>query len=817
MKMGTRFLPETRLFRACATPPRRGPTPPRRGPTTAALAATLLALAPFRAAPSLATPVVQPLPAHPAPGDEPMPGASPYPQSAPYPQSSPYPQSPPYSQSIATTPAPPPAIATALLPGITEGAEWDRAHTLLLASPPSPAESAIAPAIATWRSLCATDALAFADYAAFLLAYPGFPEETKLRLTAEKALAAGRPGLGTTPQRIAAYFDRFPPLTNPAAAQYALALAALARPDAAPAARTAWRGGSMSDSAESAIRAQWGTILTQADHDARLDSLLWDGNLTQAQRALNFASPPARAIALSRIALQQGRDPQAPVAQYPASPYPAAPATPYPATADTTAPAEPGTDPDTAAPLPPSPPYLPGTPPAPAVTTIAPPPPPPGALADPGYLQDRARFLIRHGRAGEAASLLAEHLPLSRPAADPRRWLALSLAIARDAGPNEAIRIAERAGEAFPPGTDLSAASFTIRDQMTSLLWLGGTQALWWRGDRPRAAALFRAYAAASRTPQSRAKGQFWAGRALAPIDPAAATRAYEAAAAYPDQFYGLLALQALHSDAAPLLARAPAEPRRPTRSERAAFNARPLTAALRLVARDADWQTTIRFFRAAADAAADSATPEAEFTLLADLARELGRRDLAVITGTAAETAGFANFRDAAFPLIPTPATADWTAVHAVARQESQFAQNAISSAGARGLMQLMPATAAEQARRLGVPYSTSALIADPMLNLATGNAYFTHLLSVYNGSWPLAAAAYNAGPGNVARWLRSLGDPRTSSMDWPDWIERIPVTETRGYVQHIVENAVVYEARNPAHAHYTGPDAIGYFLKGK
>ena len=341
-------------------------------------------------------------------------------------------------------------------------------------------------------------------------------------------------------------------------------------------------------------------------------------------------------------------------------------------------------------------------------------------------------------------------------------------------------------------------------------MWLGGTQALWWRAERPRAAALFRAYAAAARTPQTRAKGQFWAGRALAPIDSAAATETYKAAAQYPDQFYGLLALEALHRPL-PRLDDTPHPA--PTRSERAAFAARPLVNAVRLVARDADWQTTIRFFRAAADAA----TTEADFSLLADLAQNLGRRDLAVITGQAAEAAGYPNFRDAAFPLIPTPQGADWTAVHAVARQESQFAPNAISSAGARGLMQLMPATAADTARHLGVPYSTTALISDPTLNIATGNAYFTHLLGVYGGSWPLAAGAYNAGPGNVARWLRGLGDPRSGAIDWADWIERIPLSETRGYIQHILENAVVYEARNPAHAHYSGPDAIGFFLRGR
>ena len=758
------------------------PTPPRKATPHRAAPRALMALAPSLLALSLpatathATPVVQPLPSTAAQGDEARP-----------------PLGLPPGPFAPTAPPPAPITPVAVPPGITDGAEWDRAHALLLATAPTPAESAAAAAIAQWRGLVATDSLSFADYAAFLLAYPGFPDETKLRLAAEKALAAGRMGAGTPPSRLAAFFDRFPALTNPARAQYALALTQLARPEAAAAARAAWRGGTMSDAAEATIRAEWGNTFTSADQDARLDALLWDSALPQALRTLPRATPAAQAIALARIALQQGRDPQSPQSAY-------RPATTY--STDTSDDSQPD--------LSPAPPYLPGAPLPPAVSANPLPLPPPGAAADPGYLHDRARFLLHHARVGEAASLLAEHPPLAHPAFDARRWLALSLAVAHEAGPDEAIRIAERAPEAFAPGTDLSAAPFAIRDTYTSLMWLGGTQALWWRAERPRAAGLFRAYASAARTPQTRAKGLFWAGRALAPADPAAAAKAYAAAAAWPDQFYGLLALEALRLPLPPLTDLPhPA----PTAAQRAAFAARPLVQAVRQVARDAEWQVTIRFFRAIAD----SATTETDFTLLTDLARQLGRRDLAVIAGSAAETAGFPTFRGASFPLIPTPAGADWTAVHAVARQESQFAQNAISSAGARGLMQLMPGTAADQARHLGLPYSAGALTADPALNIATGNAYFTHLLSVYGGSWPLAAGAYNAGPGNVARWLHQLGDPRTGAIDWPDWIERVPLTETRGYIQHILENAVVYEARNPTHAHYAGPDAIGYFLRGR
>jgi soluble lytic murein transglycosylase len=85
---------------------------------------------------------------------------------------------------------------------------------------------------------------------------------------------------------------------------------------------------------------------------------------------------------------------------------------------------------------------------------------------------------------------------------------------------------------------------------------------------------------------------------------------------------------------------------------------------------------------------------------------------------------------------------------------------------------------------------------------------------MDTYGGSYPLAVAAYNAGPGNVNRWLRDNGDPRNGSVDWIDWIERIPLQETRNYVQRVMENAVVYEAMNPARARYKGPNPLSHFL---
>ena len=152
---------------------------------------------------------------------------------------------------------------------------------------------------------------------------------------------------------------------------------------------------------------------------------------------------------------------------------------------------------------------------------------------------------------------------------------------------------------------------------------------------------------------------------------------------------------------------------------------------------------------------------------------------------------------------------------VHAISRQESQFANNAISYAGAQGLMQLMPGTARDQANKLGIQYMSASLLSDPAYNVQLGNSFVQRMLNYYGGSYPLAIAAYNAGPGNVNKWLRANGDPRTGAIGWVDWIERIPIYQTKDYVQRVLENAVVYEALHPDKAPGGHPRSLSQFLR--
>ena len=619
-----------------------------------------------------------------------------------------------------------------------DGRQWDQARTALQALPPGN----MAQAVARWKLLSANSRFTFYDYSSFLLSYPGLPEQDKLRGYAEAAL--DREAVGAT--QAAAFFDRFPPLTNSGRAIYAVSLYALGRSQAPDMARAAWRGGAMSEVAEATLLARIGPSLTPDDHDARMDALLWAGATAQADRELVYTSPARRDAFAARLAMAKGLDPGTVAAPY--------------------------------------------------------------AQADPGYVYNRSRFLRSKGQSSSAASLLANRPRFAQPPREPRKWVGELLTVAKSTDAGSAVRIATGSDDMFAPGADVSRQSFAIRDDYTSLMWLGGTRALGSLSDGRLAAPLFYRYGTAARTPQTRSKGFYWAGRASAQAgDKTEAARYFQLAAAYPDQYYGMLALERLGLPLPPFNGKPSLVP---SASDRANFNARPITQAVREVARESDWPTAVRFFREISD----QAESEADHVMVADLARELGRRDLGVILGQSAQGDGLGNFQRTAFPLIPVTPGADWTMVHAISRQESQFAMNAVSHAGARGLMQLMPGTAREQAGKLGLAYDSQALTTDAGYNLTLGGGYFGRMMDYFGGSYPLAVAAYNAGAGNVNKWLRLNGDPRTGAIDWTEWVEKIPIPETRNYVQRVLENAVVYEAMFPARARNRGSNPLSRFL---
>ena len=585
-------------------------------------------------------------------------------------------------------------------------------------------------AVAQWESLTKQDKLPFASYADFVSAYPDFPKQELLRQRAEAALDRDAP----SPQALVAFFDRFPPLTNSGRARYALALASLDRSEALDTARAAWRGGTMSGPAELYMQGLFGSRFAPEDNDARMDALLWQGNYEAASRHVVRVSPAYRAMAQARLALLQGNTP-----------------------------AQAGL------------------------------PLPQGALNDAGYIYNLTRHYRNSGQPYEAVNLLSTRAAFAAPAFDGTQFVTEALAVAKTAGATQAASIAGKVDDIFATGTDISDGSYTLRDKYTDLMWLGGTKALWSLGDGAQAAPLFYRYGTAAKTPLTRSKGFYWAGRAAARAgDRAGAQRYWEMAADYPDWYYGQLALKELGRPM-PAFAALP----QPDASQRAAFEADPLTGALRAIARNRrDWRTERAFFEAIADKAD---TPE-QMALVGQLARDTGLDEMAVVAGLVAGEHGLKGFERIGFPTVETHAGANWTMVHAIARQESEFDRTRVSHAGARGMMQLMPGTAREEAGKIGVNYMSASLTESPSYNIRLGDAHFARLMDRYNGAYPLAIAAYNAGPGRVNEWLRLNGDPRNGSVDWVQWIEQIPANfETRYYVMRVIGNAVTYANMHP------------------
>ena len=638
------------------------------------------------------------------------------------------------SSLFSTTTARVALVALALTPAMCVAQSWTPRPEAMAVPSMSAAQ-----ALAEWQALRADPRPSFDRVAGWLMANPDWPNENELKRKAEDALSPN----GIVPAYAVDYFARFAPTSAAGQLRFALALQAAGRnDDAAAAARRAWTGGTLTADEESALLTRFPGLLTQADHDARMDRLLW-ANAAGA-RQLALVSPGRSPEFSARLALR----------------------TRSTAAALRAAEAE-GLDPS-------------------LTTTSA------------GYIYDKAGWLVASGQVSAARALLAAPRVLNAPPGDPEKWLELLVAQARAARssgqPELAYDMARQVDGLLPAGAAVIEQPLGVRDEYTNLVWLAATTAL---NDlrRPReAAGLFALYSSGGRSPQVWARGLYWAGRAATDArDSELAEQYFTRAARNYDQFHGQLSLERLGQ----VQPRPAGGARELSDAERRAFEQRSVVAAARMLGQQGDWRTQSLFLRAIANAAKS----DSDHALAIQLAGDIGRADLSVMVGRSARTNGLTDYVPAAFPTLDVPPGHDdnWTFIHAITRQESQFDRAAQSPVGARGMMQLMPATAQQTARQAGLPYSLGELTNDPSYNIMLGSTFFRSMIDYYGGSYPLAVAAYNAGPGNVNRWLRNNGDPRTGAIDILDWIEAIPFTETRGYVQRVLENAVVYDTLRP------------------
>ena len=405
---------------------------------------------------------------------------------------------------------------------------------------------------------------------------------------------------------------------------------------------------------------------------------------------------------------------------------------------------------------------------------------------DPGLLFERLRWRRRAGL-DNAIDFLKE-LPQGVP--NPDRWwderAIITRRLLQKGFISEAYRVASEHQLTPKDAADHAEAE-----------WLSGWIALRFLNDPDVAAAHFKKMYDAVSYPVSRSRGAYWAARAAE-----AAKRADERekwlkeAAAHPTSYYGQLAMASLRPGEGLKL---PPEASVPAELEKK-FDALELVSVVRLLSAAGE-QDRLRPFIVAVAAKEASVAWQ---SLTARLARLNARPDLAIrVTKDALNEHGILVV--GGYPTLVPPRPPKGNAsgklstplVLSVIRQESAFDREAVSSAGARGLMQLMPATAKSISKSAGVRFSPYRLTSDPDYNLILGQTYLASMLVDFGGSLPLAIAAYNAGPHRVRQWIRDNGDPRQKDIDAIDWVEMIPFTETRNYVQRVLENLQVYRAR--------------------
>jgi len=408
------------------------------------------------------------------------------------------------------------------------------------------------------------------------------------------------------------------------------------------------------------------------------------------------------------------------------------------------------------------------------------------ARRDPGYIFARVQWLRMNNQPEEAGRLI-----LSVPQ-DPAAlvdldqwWLERRILVRKlldDNDPQTAYRVAR---DAAPP-----PAGFYRVDHFFTTGWI----ALRFLHDPKTAAAYFAKINEGTDSPHALARGGYWQGRAAEAMGQRAQAKAYyEMAAQYSATYYGQLArarlgLADLGLHGPPALT--PVALRQMNNFEivRAAeilyaLNERDLLASIYAEL-------------------GDSCNDVAGLTALAELAGKHGDGRAMLLLGQGAYSRGlpldyfaYPTFGLPSYPPIAPPI--DPAVAYSIARQESHFNQKTVSSAHAMGLMQVTPDSAQDSAKRYKVTYDRARLLSDPIYNMQMGAAELSMLIQSYNGSYIMTFAGYNAGRGRVRQWVAAYGDPRDPKIDPVDWVERIPIAETRNYVERIMENLQVYRAR--------------------
>jgi soluble lytic murein transglycosylase len=396
---------------------------------------------------------------------------------------------------------------------------------------------------------------------------------------------------------------------------------------------------------------------------------------------------------------------------------------------------------------------------------------------DAGLLLERIKLLRKNDNNTGAASLLDKLVLSSERPFSEDLWKERNIIVRRlieDKNYLKAYHLASRHGT--HKGTSFAEAE-----------WLSGWLALRFLNRPDIAYQHFTQMYSKVETAISKARGAYWAGRAAESLGKKKESDIwFYQATTYPHTYYGQIALK--HQKLkAPLLT-----PVAASATDHNAITTSDLVQISVLLHQTGYETLSTKFI----NAKLDTLKSDGEYQAFATYLKRLNN-----VSGSY-RVAKRASWKNIFLGETSHPSLMNWiddinidpALAHAIIRQESQFDKDAESPAGALGLMQLMPATAREVAKKQGVTHNTAWLTSRPQHNILLGSAYLNELLKKFNGSYPLAIAAYNAGPSRVNGWLKAFGDPRAGDVNWIDWLELIPIAETRNYVQRVTEGIVTY-----------------------
>ncbi len=411
---------------------------------------------------------------------------------------------------------------------------------------------------------------------------------------------------------------------------------------------------------------------------------------------------------------------------------------------------------------------------------------PAGARDDPGYIFARVQWLRKDNKPEEASKLI-----LTAPK-DPDElvdldqwWLERRLLVRKLLDDNDAQTAYRVARDAAPPmhGNYRVDAYFTA-----------GWIALRYLHDAAAAAGHFAHIPEGTDSPHALARGGYWQGRAAEAMGQRAQAKAfYETAAQHTATYYGQIARARLGLTDLGLRG-----PPAFTPQEQQSLSNLEIARAVEILYALNERDMLVSIFAELGE----SGTDVAGMSVLGEIAGKHGDGRTMVHLGQGAyarglpldyyafPTVGLPDYKPIAPPIEPA-------VTYSIARQESHFNMKVVSSAQAMGFMQVTPEAAQDTAAKFKVPYNRGRLLSDPEYNMQMGAGELSNLLTGYNGSYILTFAGYNAGRGRVRQWIAAYGDPRDPKVDPIDWAERIPIAETRNYVQRVMENLQVYRAR--------------------